>query len=251
LFGITGVLGRLDFFFGLEIFLFTPACVCVALLWTYILRNVEVLTIGALGYLAPLLFLFVDSHLLKTDFSLYQVVGIVALVMGGIAFSVDGETRRLKKEMTWCVASALLGTLTYNGVEAYFFKYMNSTYGVNGVSFFASVWLMSTLCLLALVGFRRRASLLFDATARAYAPRIAVSKTLDATSSVLTAQALSMAAVSQVSAFEALLPLISLAVVIGAQKGAKLKLNEQLSSVHMVWKSAAAGLLVAGGLLVK
>src|SRR5579863_1067192 len=51
--GLLGPLGSITLFFHWEVLLFAPFCVLVSLLWTYLLRNVEVMTMGAAFYLAP------------------------------------------------------------------------------------------------------------------------------------------------------------------------------------------------------
>jgi hypothetical protein len=121
---------------------------------------------------------------------------------------------------------------------------------VNGVSYYSSLWLLGTVSLLAIVLLQGKGHLLLDKTSRSYVPRVAVSKTCDAASSVLSAQALSLAAVSQVSAFDALYPLISFTLVVVAQGLFKMRLNEKLYPAHVVWKAGAVGLLVAGSVLV-
>jgi drug/metabolite transporter (DMT)-like permease len=248
--GLLGPLGSLRFFFNWEVLLFAPLCVIGSLLWTYILRNVEVMTTGAAFYLAPLLYLFIDSHLLTMHFTATQITGVLLLVLGGIAFSVDGQTYRLKSELTGRVWAALVLVLIYNGAEAYFFKHLNSTYNVNGVSFFASLWLLGTFSLLVALLVQGKVHLLGDKISRSYVPRVAISKTCDAASSVLSAQALSLAAVSQVSAFDALYPVISFILVLVVQGLFKMRLNEKLYSGHLLWKACAVSFLVAGSLLV-
>jgi drug/metabolite transporter (DMT)-like permease len=248
--GALGFLGGLRFFFNWEVILFAPLTVIVSLLWTYILRNVEVMTVATLFYLAPLLYFFIDSHLLHMHFTMPQAAGVLLLVAGGAAFALDGQTFRLKPELTGMVWCALGFTALYNGAEAYFFKYLNSTYSVNGVSFYASLWALSTAYLLLVVLARGKGRLVVDKTSRAYLPRVAISKTCDATSSVLSAQALSLAAVSQVSALDCVYPLISFALVTLAQRGLKMRLNERLQVGNLVWKGGAVVLLAAGSFLV-
>lgn len=248
--GLLGPLGSLRIFLHWEVLLFAPLCVIVALLWTHILRNVEVMTIGAFFYLAPLLYLFIDSHLLQTQFTAKEIVGIFFLVIGGVAFSLDGQTYQLKPELTRKVWIALILTLVYNGAEAYFFKHLNSAYDLNGVSFFATLWILSTLMLLLLVLYQGKVHLLVDETSRSYVPRVAVSKSFDAASSVLSAQALSLAAVSQVTAFDTLYPLISFGFVVVVQGLFKMRLNEKLYPAHLLWKACAVAFLAIGSLLV-
>jgi drug/metabolite transporter (DMT)-like permease len=248
--GLLGLLGGLRLFFHWEVLLFVPFCVLSSILWTYLLRNVEVITIGAVFYLAPLLYLFIDTHLLGTHFSAKEITGIALLVGGGVAFSIDGDTFRPKRELTRAVWGALVLALFYNGAEAYLFKYLHASYDLNGVSFYASLWLLSTACLFALVLAQRKERLLVDRTARIYLPRIAVSKSCDAASSVLNAQALSLAAVSQVTAFDALYPLISFVLVVVVQGYFKMSLNEGFNRRQLPWKAFAVALLVAGSFLV-
>lgn len=248
--GLLGFLGDIRFFFHWQVFLFAPLCVASSLLWTYILKNVEVLTISAISYLAPLLYLVIDTRLLAMHFTTSQVIGVFLLVAGGISFSIDGETFRFKPELTRKVFAALLLTVFYNGAEAYFFKYLYSTYAVNGVSFYASLWVLSTAGLLGILLTQGKLRLLLDKNSRSYVPQIAVSKSCDAASSVLSAQALSLAAVSQVTAFDALYPLISFVLVVITQGFFKLPLKERLRFGHLLWKAGAVALLLIGSLLV-
>jgi len=90
--GLFGWLGPLQLSFPLSIWLFAPVAMFASIFYTYLLKKVEVTSIGAAGYLTPFLFLFIDTHIVEIHFSPLQIAGMVLLVLGGIGFSLDGHT---------------------------------------------------------------------------------------------------------------------------------------------------------------
>jgi len=247
--GLSGWLGPLQFVFPLSIWLFTPVAMFASIFYTYLLKKIEVTSIGAAAYLAPFLFLFIDTHLLQTHFTALQILGILLLILGGIAFSLDGRTRRVKPELTWAVWAIFIFNLCYSGTEAYLFKSLNTSQGVNSPSFFASLWLLASLGLFLIVILKGKSHLLGHPSVRAYIPRVTLSKSFDAMSSLLWGQALIFATVSQVSAFDATFPLVLFVVVVVAQNLFGVNLKEKLDRDHVVWKAGAIILIVFGGLL--
>lgn len=169
---------------------------------------------------------------------------------GGIGFSLDAKTLRLKSELNKYVWGIFLFGLLWTGSQAYLFKYLNATYAVNGVSFFASMWLIVSVALFLVVIFRGKFRLLLNKPSRAYIKRASLSKSCDAVSTVLWAQALTLVAVSQVGALEAFYPLILFLLVVIVQSIFKINLNEQLDRKHLVWKIFATVCLVIGGYLI-
>ena len=77
-----------------------------------------------------------------------------------------------------------------------------------------------------------------------------VSKAFDAMSTILWTQALTLAAVSQVSAMGALEPLVLFASTIIVQDVMRFSTGEKLDRKRTRWKAAAISMLVVGGLLM-
>jgi drug/metabolite transporter (DMT)-like permease len=248
--GLLGPLGGLAFSFHWSILLFAPVGVFSSLLYTYLLRHVETTSIGAAAYITPVVFFLVDTLVLRTEFATSQILGMALLIAGGVGFSVDGKARQLKRELSWRVWGIFAFNMLYVGCEAYLFKYLNSTHGVNGTSFLASLWLLSSVVLILIIVIQRKAHLLIGRKVREYVPRIVASKTCDAVSAALWANALSMAAVSQITAFDAVSPLVLFVVVVIAQEILGFSMKEKLDRSRFVWKTGAVCLLVVGGFLV-
>jgi positive regulator of sigma E activity len=226
--------------------LFLSATVVIGLL----LRNVEVMTIGAVFYLAPLLYLFIDTHLLGMHFSAKEITGIALLVGGGVAFSIDGNTFRPKPELTRAVWGALVLAVFYNGAEAYLFKYLHATYDLNGVSFYASLWLLSTACLFVLVLSQKKERLLVDRTARTYLPRVAVSKSCDAVSSVLNGPSIVSGCCFANHSIRCAISADQLRAGDHRPRLFQNVIERRTSSASVAWKAFAVALLVAGSFLV-
>jgi len=248
--GLLGVLGGFSLFFHWTFLLFIPFSAITSYLYTYLLRHVEITVIGAAAYLTPFLFLLVDTTILDVPLSFLQIGGVVLLVLGGAAFSLDGKTRRINAELTLPVLGVFLLGVLYTGTEAYLFKHLNESYGLNAVSFLVNVW--GPVCVLALlyVVAMNKSHLLWNRAARIYIPFVAVSKTFDSFNSILYIAALSLAAVSQVTAFEALFPLFLFAVAVLVQGIFHLPLREKMDWTRLRWKFGAVCFLVLGGFLV-
>ncbi|MDB4984732.1 MAG: hypothetical protein JWM20_911 [Patescibacteria group bacterium] len=250
LIGIIGVVGPLHFSFHWTILLLAPFGATASLFYTYTLKHVEITNASAIAYAAPIVFLFIDSKIFHNGFPFAVVAGIFLLVLGGIGFSLDATTRKLKSELTPKVWGILLFGLVWTGFEAYAFKYLNSIQGVNGVSFFASMWLLVSAILFVVVIAKGKANLLASKATFAYVKQSLMSKTLDATSTVLWAQAIAFATVAQVSALDALYPLIIFAMAAIVQGIFRVKLDEKLDRRHVFLKIIATIMLVAGAFLI-
>jgi drug/metabolite transporter (DMT)-like permease len=242
--------GPLHFSFNWLILLLAPIGVFSSIFYTYLLKKVEITSTTTFAYLAPILFLLIDSRVLHTVFSLRIIIGVILLAIGGVGFSINAKTRQFKPELTKSAWGMLLFNVFWAGCLAYFFKYLNMTEGLNGVSFFSSLWLVISLILLILICFKGKLSLLLTQSNRVYIKQAFLSKTFDAISTLLWAQALILVAVSRVSAFEALFPLILFILVAIAQSVFKLELQEKLDYENFILKVCATFCLVLGGFLV-
>ncbi len=248
--GLLGFLGPLHFFFHWSILLIAPFGIFTSLFYTYLLKNVELTSINAAAYLVPLIFLFIDSNIAHVGLHVVQVAGIFFLVLGGVGFALDGQTLRIKKELNWRIWCMFIFNIAWGGTEAYLFKYLNVEYGMNGVSFFATLWLICSVLLLIPIIFSGKIKLLFARSSRIYIAQSVFSKGSDALSSALWTQALVFAAVSQVSAFEAVYPLVLFLLVLIAQGVFRIPLKERFGRMRLGWKAVATLFLVVGGVLV-
>jgi drug/metabolite transporter (DMT)-like permease len=248
--GYFGWLGGIRFSFNALIALVAAMGIGNSLIYTYLLRRVEITGIGAITYLSPFLFLIIDTRLLHTTFSGSELAGIFLMVLGGFAFAIDGKTHHFKREFSPLVWLMLFYMVAYTGVESYAFKYLHDLSGTTAVGFTLSYGVLMVAGLLALVVVRGKSHLLWKHAAKIYVPRVAISKAFDAASSVLWVQALTLAAVSQVSAMEALEPLVLFVFTVIVQDFLRLRTDEKLSRGRMRWKAAAVSMLVLGGLLV-
>ena len=248
--GLFGWLGTIQFSFNWVILLVAMAGICNSLIYTSLLRRIEITGIGAITYLSPFLFLLIDTRILHTRLSGGEIAGIFLMVLGGFAFAIDGKTHHFKRELSPLVWIMFLFMVIYSGIESYSFKYLHGLNGITAVGFTVSYGLVMVIGLLAFVVLGGRSHLLWKHAAKTYLPRIAVSKAFDATSSVLWVQALTLAAVSQVSAMEALEPLVLVVFTVLVQDILRFRAGEKTGRGRMQWKAAAVSMLVLGGLLV-
>jgi drug/metabolite transporter (DMT)-like permease len=248
--GWTGLFGGLQLSFAPVIFLVAVAGIINSLFYTYLLRHIEVLGIGAMSYLAPFLFLVVDTNVLHTSFSGQEVFGIILMVMGGFAFAIDNKTHHFNKSWSPIVWVMFLYSALYIGVLGYGFKYAHTAYDIGSISFCASYGLAMAAGLLLVLLLQGKSAQVWGKAARSYLPRIAVSKAFDAGSTILWTQALVFAAVSQVSAMESLEPLVLFIATYLAQDLLHMRVEERFARGRLQWKAAAILLLVFGGVLM-
>ncbi len=243
--------GNIKLIFYPSIILFGLVSALNSFSYTYALKRIEVTNIGIISYAGPLLFLFIDSVVLHTQFSISQIAGILLLVIGGTAFSFDGSTYKFKKEISPKVWMIFIFWFIYGGVEAYLFKFFNHEQGVNSVSFFVSVWMFACLFLFISVLIQRKLPLLSYSKLKGFLGVTILGKTFDSASSLFTAQALILASVSQVRSMGALAPLTLLCVTFFVQGILKISVEERLDRKNLIWKSIFMIILISGGLMIK
>lgn len=249
--GLFGWSGGLHIFLDWKIVVFGIIGAFIALSYTYVLKRIEVTNIGTISYVGPALFLLIDTAWLRTPLSSLQVLGVALLIIGGIGFSIDGVTRKMKKELSLQVFSVFIFWLIYGGTEAYFFKFMYITENMNATTFFANIWAWSTITLLLLVLVQRKIHLLFSVSAKRFITGSIFSKICDASSTLFRAEALTLASVSQVSSMGALSPLILFFVTFLVQGVFHFPLDERLDKTNLIWKGIMVLLLVVGSFSVR
>ena len=148
-------------------------------MYTYALRKIEITSIGTVAYTGPVLFLLLDVCILHTPLSSLQILGAILLVLGGAGFSIEGNTRKFKEEISFKILGIFFFWMVYGGIEAYLFKYMNRSKGMNPTTFFANVWAWATIGLFLLVLIQNKTSLLFTKDAKRYIKNSIIGKGCD------------------------------------------------------------------------
>jgi drug/metabolite transporter (DMT)-like permease len=115
--GLLGILGPLHFTFYWSIIALAPFGIFTTLFYTYLLQRVELTSMGAVAYITPLIFLFIDSDIVHVGLSQMQILGIFLLVAGGIGFAVDWKTFRFKPELDWRVWCMFIFGIAWGGVR--------------------------------------------------------------------------------------------------------------------------------------
>ena len=248
--GYFGWMGEMVLTFKWQLVVYALVCLPSVFFYTHLLRKIEVTLLEAMMCLAPALFLFVDVVILHVGLTATQFIAIVILSLGGFAFVLNGRTHKLKKELTPLVGVFLAFNLFLTLAEAYTFKYLNGAYGTNGVSFYASAWLIIVLGVLLVIALKGKTHLLVRPSSLRYIPLVTVGKSLDAASGLFLMYALSLAAASQVAAIGALEPLVVFFVAVFIQKDARIRLREHVDSGNLHWKVGGVCLLVLGGFLI-
>lgn len=248
--GYLGWAGSLHLFWNWLLAFYAFVALISAYFYTLLLRRVEVTLIEAVSCLAPLMYLFIDLEILHVPLTPTEIIAIVILSVGGFAFALDGRSHKMKKELTLGTFALLAFFLFQTAVENYAFKYFNVHDGINGVSFFASSWLMVAVGALIIVAARGKAHLLFRRTSVRYIPMVAIGKSFDVANTLLWMYALTFAAVSQVGAIGALEPFVVFLVAILTQKEARIRIRERVDRGNLHWKVGAVALLVLGGFLL-
>lgn len=250
LIGYLGIFGTVELTFSLPIVAFGALAALSASLYTYALKRVEVTGVYIESYLSPVAFLAIDVFMLQLDLSLWQMVGVVILSSGGFALAFNVHTHRMRREYSKTIWLIFLFWLFYDGAQFYLFKYLHESQGVGEVSFLVSTTLVTAAVLFMVLIVRRKAHLIFHRQALDYTRMSLLGKGMDAISSVLWLYALSLAAVSQVTALNALEPLILLILSYVVQKKTWLNIREHIDRSSVVWKMGATVALCTGTLLV-
>lgn len=250
LIGLTGLLGTVHFFFHWSMLVVALFGFVGTLLFTHLLRTVEITAISAASYLTPFLFLLVDTHILGVQLTQLEIIGIILLVCGGIAFSLDGKTHHFKREFTWKVAGMFFFIyIIDSAIENYTFKHFSAS-GLNGISFYVSSGLFANLLFLCTAVVCGKTRSLVAPAALRYIPYAMLGKTFDSFNSVLFLSAIALASVSQASAFNALFPLVVFLAAVATQSFFGIGLRERLDRKNALWKLSAAIVLIVGGLFV-
>lgn len=222
-----------------------------ALFYTGLLRHVEITTSSLMDTLIPLVFLPIDIFVIGVPFLPRQVVGIVALVVGGIIFFWKREN--ITRAHVQLIIVAFIFDLLIYGLESYSFQALFGSDSTSAVDFLWSMWSVMVVML----------SVMF-ASVCAYQntlPKIShykkylrgsfMAKTADYTGSFFYLQALTLASASQVVAMKSIYPLVLIGVAAVAQKHLKVDLDETLGRKAFFQKALASCVVCLGVYLIR
>lgn len=215
----------------------------VAGAYTVLLQRIHISTLGVLAYAAPLLFLAVD-HWSGNAITPLHAMGVVGLVVGGIAFALDD---RLQLSPTTILA--LVWTVGITGVEAYYVKHVHAQTGVPIVSLFANIWGWAAAVLGVVVVARGKAALVPTRATWTYLRWSVLGKGCDVSSSLCWSMGITATTVAQFAAMEVWFPPILLLLTTGAQRFLGMELGEVVHR-RALWRKGAAALLLVGSSLV-
>lgn len=122
---------------------------------------------------------------------------------------------------------------------------------MGATAFYGNSWAWAAVFLLLAVLWARKAGQLVTPSARKFLGNSVASKSCDVGTTIFEAKALTLATVSQVSAMQALNPLVLLVVTATVQIVFKVHLAEKLDRANLAWKASMAALLVTGGFMVR
>jgi hypothetical protein len=212
--------------------------------YTIILRRVNITTITMLSYIAPLAFLFID-HMIGAKFSLIQVLAILGLAVGGIAFAMDDRPQLDAKTIL-----ALLWMFCCTGGEAFYVKHIHNTTNMDIISVFANIWGWVVIYLGLTLMVTGRWRKLFTQEALTYSKWSVAGKSLDVMNSLLWSFGIAMTTVTQFASMDVFFPPLMLILVLIFQGLLKVDLGEPLHKHTIFRKSCAAIVLVFCSLFV-
>ena len=243
--GFLGFFGELGFVFNIPFLILAIIWPLNSFAYDYFLRNIEVSRFNGIFYVFPLIFLFVDTVFFHGRYSTVQVVGILFLVLGAVLFSIEATTKKFifsLKTLFW-IFIRMIPQIYLLVVYKY---YSNS---VNDVSFFFSVWAMLTVIyVVAIVVTKKYQKLKETALADQFLAKTFLAKGFDVLSSIFYLEAIGIASLTAVSAFNSFSPLIMLIVLLCTSLFTRINIAEDFSRKTLVLKIIAAVTLITGGI---
>lgn len=240
-----------SFVWSMPIFILGALYAIQALFYTGLLRHVEITTSSLMDTLIPLVFLPIDIFLIGAPFLPRQMVGIFALVVGGLLFFWKREN--ITRTHVQLILAAFAFDITIYGLESYSFQSLFESGSISAVNFLWSMWSVMVVIL----------SVMFVATCayqrilpkpshyKRYLRGSLMAKTADYTGSFFYLQALTLASVSQVSAMKSIYPLVLIGVAAVAQNHLKVDLAETLGRKTLLQKILASSAVCLGVYLIR
>lgn len=248
--GYLGFFGELRIYFDWWIVLLGALAALSGYFYTYVLKRIEITGAVIETYLSPLAFLAIDLFVIHAPLTAAQAIGVIVLSIGGFAFALNAKTHKLKREYSPLIWGIFGFWLVFDGVSYYLFKFLNTTQGVNEVTFYANGWFYAIIFILAHIALTGRLHRVTGVAARKYIPAVTLSKLFDAAAALLWLRAISLTSVSQATAILALEPILLFVAAVFIQKETRFNIRERIDRRNISWKFAAASLLCLGIFLV-
>ena len=222
-----------------------------AILYTTILRHIEITASSLITNFIPIVFLPIDILIVGAPFLPRQIVGVFLLVAGGVIFFLKHE--RFTKQHLQLLTGVFVFDVIIYGLESYSFKSLFVTNALSATDFLWSMWsvmlFVLSMVFIGMIIYQKALPSL--AHYSSYIQRSLVSKTADYTGSFFFLQALTLASASQVAAMKAIYPLTLVVLVIIAQKRFDIDLGELLDRNTLFQKIIASIVLCVGVYLIR
>lgn len=208
--GVSGIFGQLTIQFRYEYPIVGVIWLINSLGYDYFMRKVELSQFTSVFYIIPLCFILIDVFLLNQSFTPIQFVSMGMLVLGAAIMTFFTSKRGM---LNWESGFWLLVKVISEITFLYFFKNLSSS-GLNEISFLFNSWIYVVFGLSMLV-CARNVNMRSESVRGLpiYISKMVVSKLFDFISGLLYLHAIAMATLSQVSALNAVSPIILLVLV--------------------------------------
>ena len=226
-----------------------------AIIYTWILKHVEITAASVTFALLPLIFLPIDLYVRHEPITALQIGGILLLVLGGIVFFARKDlTAKISiKRYVGMMLLVLVFDAIVFGSEGYIFKSYYDSVSINPSTFLVSgmLYMCIFLSIALLVKFAWFGGKLDFSGASAYVRGSSIAKIADYGNTFFTLQALTIATVSQVMAMKVLHPLILLGVTMVAQHKLSVELEEAFTRDTVIQKISGIAFIVIGSFLIR
>jgi drug/metabolite transporter (DMT)-like permease len=263
IFLIITVLGSLVISAKLPSFVFTSPIIVLgilyainSILYTVLLKQIEITTSSIMSNFIPLTFLPIDMFIIGKAFLSRQIFGIIFLVVGGLVFFLRRKniTSVISKRQAGIITIVFLFNTLLFGLESYLFRDLFDTVNLSESSFLASVWGVTLIFLSLLVIGKyfvtRRDKFHFQEVVK-YSRSSILSKIADFGNSFLFLKALTLSSTSQVSAMQSFYPIVLVLVVLIAQKKLHVNLEELLDRKTLKSKLLGIIIICLGTILIR
>lgn len=224
-----------------------------SIFYTVLLKKIEITSSSIITNLIPVIFLPIDIFILGKAFLSRQILGIIALIIGGIIFFLKRRNNKVVRtnRIGLITIVFLFNTLLF-GFESYLFKDLFDNMKLSETSFLVNVWgvalvFLSVLILLKYLVLQNRK----------FQPQILIrysrgsilSKIADFGNSFFFLKALTLSSTSQVSAMQSFYPIFLVLIVIVTQKKFHINLDEILDRKTLIIKLLGVVIICVGAIL--
>lgn len=250
--GILFYSNTIEIFITLPIILYGGIHICRSLLYDYFLKKSEVTRYSSITFLFPLILILIDKYVFNIGYTVINIIWIFLLIIWWYIITINFSNNNIKKTyFSLSQWGMILVSFLIILFQLIMFKYYNTHYWLDEMSFYLNTWFFVLLFFWILILIKKKSKILISTAKNDwFLMKTFISKFFDTLGWLLILKALTLTSITNVYIVGSFSPLIMFLISIFLYLILKVNLKEDFSKNNLLIKLLASIIFLIGSYMI-